>query len=108
MLVLHYVYFAIEDRYGEAPPPFPRPVKRKTHVINSQIKRYVAKLLMYISFTFHFRYILTEVAITTKPFEAHTAKFGDVQVEVLKLLYKASRGLLSWLVIIIGNFIHCA
>ena len=43
---------------------------------------------MYISSTFHFRYILTEVAITTKPFEACTAKFKDVQVEVLKLQSK--------------------
>ena len=73
MLVLHYVYFAIEDRYGEV-PPFPGRRSRKTHVLNSQIKRYIAKLLMYISLTFHFRYILTEVAKTTKPFEACTAK----------------------------------
>ena len=49
---------------------------------------YVAKVLMYISITIHFRYILTEVATTTKPFEAHTAKFEDVQVEVLKLQSK--------------------
>ena len=43
---------------------------------------------MYISLTFHFRYTVTEVAITTKPFEARTAKFEDVQVEVLKLQSK--------------------
>ena len=37
----------------------------------------------YLSFS-----ILTEVAITTEPFEGRTAKFEDVQVEVLKLQSK--------------------
>ena len=81
--------FTLLLRAGTAkPPPFPRPAKRKTNVLNLQIKRCVAKLLMYISLTFHFRYILTEVAITTKPFEARTTKFEDVQVEMLKLQSK--------------------
>ena len=70
------------------PPPPPSQRSGKTHVLNSQIKRHVANLLMYISLIFHFRYILTEVAITMKPFKARTAKFEDVQVEVLKLQSK--------------------
>ena len=69
----------------------------KTHILSSQLKRYVAKLFMY-TLTVHFRYTLTEVAITMEPFEA-PAKFEDVQVEMLWT---------TELACYIGNFIQCA